>query len=567
MSVSTESWNSSVAVGNLTTLPISLTYVTLETGSSKDVVAIVLKAITLAVIIITSVFLNILISLTLYRKSSVMTTGNRYVFSLTLPNGIFSGIVLPFVFISILYDDWIFGVVWCNFTGFVTMTTLSGSMVMLAIIALDRYYAIVRPMLYPLAFTNTRSVPIILCGWLVAVICSIPPAFGWSKYKFNTDKSSCLPEWNKHISYSVFLLIVCYLAPFVTMVICYVRILSVARTKARKVNIGNMMLESPRRHSTGSTFDNKPDSPRRHSTDGAIENRRISFSSDVGQHHSQRRHSDSSAISEIGNGTRPRKRSRSSLSLMLKVNSPSKALKTVSLLLGVTLLTLGPMCVCISCEAIHSANDIPSSIVVMVTWLAFSASLFYPCIYGLWSETIRKGAYYILCRKSQTLDDDEILFLQSRRASRAHSMSDSVADLTKMQLALLQFRANRSNSLASSGTGITTSDSGTLLTCIDETDYEEGDVGTPSGIVANNTGMYQYDNYGMDTTNDDDARTQQCDNYSIQATAIVHCENTEIVQNETPPSDKGIIKYSSDEGVHSFDDETDREAQTIIETI
>ncbi|XP_070538864.1 G-protein coupled receptor 161-like [Ptychodera flava] len=496
-----------------------------ETESSKNVVEITLKSITVLVILILSVFLNILVPLTLYRKAHLMTSSNRYVFFVTVPNCVFSILVLPFMFISVISRDWIFGIVWCNFTGFLTLATLSGSMLMLAVIALDRYFAIVRPMLYPLAITNTRTVPLIIVVWILAIIFSLPPAFGWSSYAFNAHKATCLPVWNKHISYTVVLLALCYLTPFVVIVVCYSQVLQVARTKARKVNMGNMILESPRRHSTG----------------GALDNRRISFSeadfpseppNSVTNH--QRRHSDSSAIDAVSKSYRTRRRSRSSFSMNLKVNSPTKALKTISLLIGMQLLTLGPLMLCICYETIHGTESVPGWILSTVTWLAFTTVFCYPCMYGLWNKTLRTEAYKMLCQKSRMLDDEELLFLHSRRASMTHSISDSINDLTKMQVALLQFRANRSNSLISSATGATSSDSGTVLTCIDETDVEEGEVGTPSGIKTENT---------------------ERSSHIVEAPVVVHTANRET--KEVGEDSKTTVKESSDEGVQSLDDETD----------
>ncbi|XP_002731715.1 G-protein coupled receptor 161-like [Saccoglossus kowalevskii] len=516
----------------ITTTVNSIT--TIHHQSAENVIDVVVKAVLLGLIFITAVFLNTMVSLTLHKKTHLMTTGNRYVFSLTVPNCIFSILVLPFIFVSVINGEWIFGVVWCNFTGFITIAVLSGSMIMLAVIALDRYYAVVRPMLYPLAVTNIRSVPIIVCTWLIAIICSLPPSFGWSNYKFHPAKSSCLPLWNQHISYTVFLFVVCYLTPFIIMAVCYTHILNVARTKARRVNIGNMILTN---------------SPRRHSSGDPLENRRISFGAETDSLSEKqtkkcnRRDSDSSVIGAATGGNRAHRRSRSSFSINLKVSSPTKALRTIFLIHGVNFLTLAPMLICASFESICGNDRIPDWVLLTVTWLALSSTACYPCIYGLWNKTLRKEVYNILCNKSATLDEEEMLFLQSRRASwKSHSIGESLTELTKMQLALIQFRANRSNSLTS---GAISNDSGTVLTCIDETDVDEGTI------------TEQDDNKEtvvekMSVTGDDSQNKTVVD---------VHTNSINDAQSEMEKEEKikGTLKESSDEGVQSLDDETDRE--------
>ena len=94
----------------------------------------------IAIVVIT-VFVclgNLLIVITLYRKSYLLTLSNRFVFSLTLSNFLLSVLVLPFVVTSSIRREWIFGVVWCNFSALLYLLISSASMLTLGIIAVDR---------------------------------------------------------------------------------------------------------------------------------------------------------------------------------------------------------------------------------------------------------------------------------------------------------------------------------------------------------------------------------------------------------------------------------------------
>lgn len=81
---------------------------------------------------------NLLVVLTLYRKPYLLTPSNKFVFSLTLSNLLLSVLVLPFVVASSLNGEWLFGVVWCNFTALLYLLISSASMLTLGAIAIDR---------------------------------------------------------------------------------------------------------------------------------------------------------------------------------------------------------------------------------------------------------------------------------------------------------------------------------------------------------------------------------------------------------------------------------------------
>lgn len=81
---------------------------------------------------------NLLIVATLYRRPYLLTPSNKFVFSLTLSNLLLSTLVLPFVAVSSAKREWVFGVVWCNFTALLYLLISSASMLTLGAIAIDR---------------------------------------------------------------------------------------------------------------------------------------------------------------------------------------------------------------------------------------------------------------------------------------------------------------------------------------------------------------------------------------------------------------------------------------------
>lgn len=99
---------------------------------------VVLESISIVTITLLACLGNLLIVVTLYRRPYLLTPSNKFVFSLTLSNLLLSVLVLPFVAVSSAKREWLFGVVWCNFTALLYLLVSSASMLTLGAIAIDR---------------------------------------------------------------------------------------------------------------------------------------------------------------------------------------------------------------------------------------------------------------------------------------------------------------------------------------------------------------------------------------------------------------------------------------------
>lgn len=97
-----------------------------------------LESVSIVTITLLACLGNLLIVVTLYRRPYLLTPSNKFVFSLTLSNLMLSVLVLPFVAVSSAKREWVFGVVWCNFTALLYLLISSASMLTLGAIAIDR---------------------------------------------------------------------------------------------------------------------------------------------------------------------------------------------------------------------------------------------------------------------------------------------------------------------------------------------------------------------------------------------------------------------------------------------
>ncbi|XP_009986806.1 PREDICTED: G-protein coupled receptor 161 [Tauraco erythrolophus] len=377
-------------------------------------------------IIVIAIFIclgNLVIVVTLYRKSYLLTLSNKFVFSLTLSNFLLSVLVLPFVVTSSIRREWIFGVVWCNFSALLYMLISSASMLTLGLIAIDRYYAVLYPMVYPMKITGNRAVVALVYVWLHSLIGCLPPLFGWSSLEFDQFKWMCVAAWHKEAGYTAFWQVWCALLPFVVMMICYGFIFRVARIKARKIHCGSVVIV---------------------------------------EEDSQRNGRKNSSTSTSSSGSR-----RNAFQGVVYSANQCKAFITILVVIGAFVITWGPYMVVITSEALWGKNSISPAVETLATWLSFSSAICHPLIYGLWNKTVRKELLG-MCFGDRYYRES---FVQRHRTSRLFSISNRITDLglSPHLTALMAGGRPLGNSSSTGETGFSCSqDSGTDVMLLED---------------------------------------------------------------------------------------------------
>ncbi|XP_019502497.1 PREDICTED: G-protein coupled receptor 161 [Hipposideros armiger] len=394
-------------------------------------------------IVIITIFVclgNLVIVVTLYKKSYLLTLSNKFVFSLTLSNFLLSVLVLPFVVTSAIRREWIFGVVWCNFSALLYLLISSASMLTLGVIAIDRYYAVLYPMVYPMKMTGNRAVMALVYIWLHSLIGCLPPLFGWSSVEFDEFKWMCVAAWHREPGYTAFWQVWCALFPFAVMLVCYGFIFRVARVKARKVHCGTVV---------------------------------------IAEVDAQRDGRKNSSTSTSSSGSR-----RNAFQGVVYSANQCKALITILVVLGAFMVTWGPYMVVITSEALWGENYVSPSLETWATWLSFTSAVCHPLIYGLWNKTVRKELLG-MCFGDRYYREP---FVQRQRTSRLFSISNRITDLglSPHLTALMAAGQPLGNSSSTGDTGFSCSqDSGKShacrLACFPDTGVGAGGGPSPRG--------------------------------------------------------------------------------------
>ncbi|XP_064077241.1 uncharacterized protein LOC135194946 isoform X2 [Macrobrachium nipponense] len=430
-------------------------------------------------------------------------------------------------------DRWEGGRILCQGAAFFTNLVTAASALTVAVIAIDRYLAIVRPLVYGVMVTRGRCLLMLIWCWSQALLTALPPLLGWARYERREPYGRCGVAWGESPSYTAVWTISVFLIPFSIMTVCYYHILQVARNKCRRIRVGKMSETSPPHtpdptaacldgfpfplsvaHLTspplgGKLASPRPPSPtlRKLSSFGNLTNSSLGSQAHcpAGSHASHwngaghplvknsgtssgvldsrlggipcRSYSVSGMLRAVDSATntndpshKPKRklgdfgRSRSlcqvpqqpprpclrrvqstfsvrhtlkKLSLGTRrpswswEGSPSKGFWTVFVVMGAHLVTWGPYTCMAIAEAILGRGrlqSLPPWVMVTCTLLLFTASVFYPIVYGLYNRNIRKEVLTCLCptwaRKRGS---------QARRPSTLPSYSGSVLDFTSLR--------------------------------------------------------------------------------------------------------------------------------------
>ncbi|XP_064879240.1 trace amine-associated receptor 6-like [Oncorhynchus nerka] len=182
-----------------------------------------------------TVFLNLLVIISISHFKQLHTTTNLLIFSLAVSDLLVGLIVIPVATLTIMEPCWGFGEYFCVFQFYITFLCTSLSLGNLVLISIDRYVAVCDPLLYHSKITVTGTICCISITWCC---CIIYDAVIIQNFVHVQTPSRCLTEcvivegitW-VNIMYIVIIMFV----PCSIIITLYLNIFVVARSQARKV--------------------------------------------------------------------------------------------------------------------------------------------------------------------------------------------------------------------------------------------------------------------------------------------------------------------------------------------
>ena len=199
-----------------------------------------IETILFAIINVAAFFGNLSVCYVVYRNQRLRTLSNLFVVALAVSDILMSTCSMPFSVATLIRGQWIFGEKFCRFHGFGVFTFGLASLHTMGIIAVSRYYCVVKPEKYIVFFKKQRTLMYIAVVWCVALIGSVPPFFfGHGGFEFQPGKAMCLYTFDTNIAYTVFIECVYIATPLTIITICYVKVFYIVSRSNRVFSYEN----------------------------------------------------------------------------------------------------------------------------------------------------------------------------------------------------------------------------------------------------------------------------------------------------------------------------------------
>ncbi|XP_061762749.1 adrenoceptor alpha 1Aa [Nerophis ophidion] len=316
----------------------------------------VLLGLVLGVFIAFGIVGNILVILSVVCHRHLRTVTHYFIVNLAVADLLLSSTVLPFSAIFEILDRWVFGRAFCNVWAAVDVLCCTASIMSLCVISVDRYIGVSYPLRYPAIMTKHRALLAVMLLWVLSVIISIGPLFGW-KEPAPEDDSIC--KITEEPGYAIFSAVGSFYLPLAVILSMYCRVYVVARRESQGLKEGHKTEKS----------------------DSEFVILRI--------HRGNTTASEDEAL-----------RSRTHFALrLLKFSREKKAAKTLGIVVGCFVLCWLPFFLVLPISSIFPAYRPPDTVFKITFWLGYFNSCINPIIYPCSNQEFKKAFQSLLAVK------------------------------------------------------------------------------------------------------------------------------------------------------------------------
>ncbi|XP_077089957.1 trace amine-associated receptor 13c-like [Siphateles boraxobius] len=206
------------------------------TRSIRPEVEYIIVYIFIAVTSVFTVFLNLLVIISISHFKQLHTPTNVLIFSLAVADLIAGLILMPVQGMKLIEPCWYFGEIFCSIFPLILYVVLTASLGNMIIISVDRYIAVNDPLRYPIRVNNYRAIVSIVVNWLFSFIYIFYLLYEFLLYP--EMNHTCIGECILSVKFENTILdsIVCLVAPCCIIIPLYVKICFVAKRQAKHLN-------------------------------------------------------------------------------------------------------------------------------------------------------------------------------------------------------------------------------------------------------------------------------------------------------------------------------------------
>ncbi|XP_017969142.1 octopamine receptor beta-2R-like [Drosophila navojoa] len=321
-----------------------------------------LKASVMLLIIIAAICGNLLVIISVMRVRKLRVITNYFVVSLAMADIMVAIMAMTFNFSVQVTGRWNFSPFLCDLWNSLDVYFSTASILHLCCISVDRYYAIVKPLKYPISMTKRVVGIMLLNTWISPALLSFLPIFiGW----YTTDKHKVFvkehPEQCSFVVNTYYAIIsssISFWIPCTIMIFTYLAIFREANRQEKQLMMrhGNaMLMHRPSMQPSGEAL----------SGSGS---------------------SKTLTLHEVEQEHTPTKDKH-----LIKMKREHKAARTLGIIMGTFILCWLPFFVWYTLSMTCDACQVPDIVVSILFWIGYFNSTLNPLIYAYFNRDFREA--------------------------------------------------------------------------------------------------------------------------------------------------------------------------------
>lgn len=187
---------------------------------------------------------NITLCVVIMKTPCLLTTTNMYVLALAVSSSLNSALVTPITIGVLVKGRWIYDFTICQIQGFLMLFFTFSSLQTMSLVALNRFFCMVKTNLYKRLFRRSYCKIMIVLVWVVSFIAALTPlATSIGEFAFRGGRSSCfitIKDFQANLIYTGTALLLFVLSPLTVVIVSYTLVFRKLHQHAKNVS-GNVM--------------------------------------------------------------------------------------------------------------------------------------------------------------------------------------------------------------------------------------------------------------------------------------------------------------------------------------
>lgn len=198
---------------------------------------VIVEATCVVLVDVISLLGNVLVFAVAYKNRRRLTITDILIIALSLTDLLVALTVMPLSAGALITGVWLYNRWLCLFQGFCVITFACASLNTLSVIAVNRYYCVVKYNDYRRVFCTKRTLGYLILVWLAAFCFSLPPLlFSANDYAFQAGKVLCVYPFEINLAYTVCLDVLFIGVPTATIGYCYWHVFRTVQQRNRAVS-------------------------------------------------------------------------------------------------------------------------------------------------------------------------------------------------------------------------------------------------------------------------------------------------------------------------------------------